>query len=346
MNPDEQRRIDQYVGCLLGTALGDSVGLVCERLSARRIARRWTTPLQQCLVFGYGLISDDTEHAFLTAQSLAQHGQDISRFKKTLAFRLRWWFAAIPAGTGMATARACLRLWCGISPSRSGVWSAGNGPTMRAAIIGLYAAENVTLRAELLLASTVMTHQDPKALTAAVAIAETAAWLVSDQKANLWDIWHASGTDQEWKKIIGVMRQSFDRESSVGDFAQRLGCISGVSGYAYHSVPVTLYAWLQHRQNPRLGLEILIRCGGDTDTTAACAGALYGIEFGPDRLPQDWLAAIVEWPMSIKTLRRGGIALATKQKPVFWWWIFQPIRNAIFLLVILYHGFRRMVQFR
>ena len=47
-------------GCILGGALGDSVGLPSEGLNARRIARLRPGALQQSLVFGKGMVSDDT----------------------------------------------------------------------------------------------------------------------------------------------------------------------------------------------------------------------------------------------------------------------------------------------
>ncbi len=82
------------------------------------------------------MISDDTEHTCMVAQSLIESGDDIEAFAKQFASRLRWWILALPAGVGKATARSCIKLWLGIRPSKSGVYSAGNGPAMRAAILG------------------------------------------------------------------------------------------------------------------------------------------------------------------------------------------------------------------
>ena len=55
---------DRYVGCLVGTAVGDSLLLPSEGLSRKRIARRFKDPLCQGFVFGRGMISDDTDHFF------------------------------------------------------------------------------------------------------------------------------------------------------------------------------------------------------------------------------------------------------------------------------------------
>jgi hypothetical protein len=69
----------------------------------------------------------------------------------------------LPAGVGLATLRACLRLVVGVPPARSGVFSAGNGPAMRAAIIGVCLGHTrERLRAHVRIATRI-THTDPKA---------------------------------------------------------------------------------------------------------------------------------------------------------------------------------------
>ena len=41
--------------------------------------------------------------------------------QRSLAWRLRWWLLGLPAGAGMATARAICKLWHGAFPL-SGIW--------------------------------------------------------------------------------------------------------------------------------------------------------------------------------------------------------------------------------
>ncbi|MEO5372367.1 MAG: ADP-ribosylglycohydrolase family protein [Magnetococcus sp. DMHC-1] len=57
-------------GALLGTALGDAAGLVTEGLSRRRLARLQPGSLGPALLFRWGMMSDDGEHACMTAQSM------------------------------------------------------------------------------------------------------------------------------------------------------------------------------------------------------------------------------------------------------------------------------------
>jgi ADP-ribosylglycohydrolase len=76
--------------CLLGGALGDALGLPAEGLNAKRIARLWRGVWGHRFVFGKGMVSDDTEHAVMTALSLIKQGSDPDAFAQDLARRLRW----------------------------------------------------------------------------------------------------------------------------------------------------------------------------------------------------------------------------------------------------------------
>ena len=71
---------------------------------------------------------------------------------------IRFWLIGLPGGIGYATLKAILKLWLGFKPEHSGIFSAGNGPAMRSAIIGVcYGNDSQKLR-ELVIASTRLTH--------------------------------------------------------------------------------------------------------------------------------------------------------------------------------------------
>src|SRR5207247_666335 len=116
-----------------GTAVGDAIGLPYEGLTGRRAAKMFGPPNRQRFFFGRGMVSDDTEHTCIVAQALIEANSDLNAFQRSLARRMRLWLLGVPAGIGIATLRSIIRLWVGISPERSGVFSAGNGPAMRAA---------------------------------------------------------------------------------------------------------------------------------------------------------------------------------------------------------------------
>src|SRR5713101_2258079 len=112
-----------------------------------------------------GMCSDDTEHTLFVAQALLSHPEDPIAFQRCLAWKLRLWLLGLPAGIGLATLRAILKLWLGFPPSCSGVRSAGNGPAMRSAVIGAFFADEPAKRREFVSAATRITHADPKAET-------------------------------------------------------------------------------------------------------------------------------------------------------------------------------------
>ncbi len=335
---------ERYVGCLVGTALGDSLLLPAEGLSRAKIARRFGGPLRQRLVLGRGMISDDTEHAFLTAQALLAAGEDVERFARELARRLRWWLVALPGGCGKATAIGLVRSWLGVPPARSGARSAGNGPAMRAAVLGLHWAHDEERLRAFVRASTLLTHRDERASNAALAVALAAARARrAGGLEELWSDWRSLSSDTDWRRLIDLLERSARQRASVDEVAAALGCSRAVSGFALHSVPLALFAWLRHRDDPRACLQAILRCGGDTDTMGAIAGALLGAHGQLAAFPKEWSEKLCEWPLSLDRLRAAAASLAVGGRPVPWCWPLQPLRNLFFLGVVLAHGLRRLL---
>jgi len=328
--------------CLLGGALGDSLGLAAEGLSAMRIARIWPTTLRHRLCGNRGMVSDDTEHAVMTALSLRGHADDPEEFARALAKRLRWWFAGVPAGVGLATARSILKLWCGVNPSRSGVWSAGNGPLMRAPVVGVTFSEDRDRRLAFTDVSTRITHSDPRAGEAARMIAEACAMATEnshDENVIVNALEHLAES-QEMKFRFVQLREALDRGESVGDMADRIGRRAGyVSGFAPDTAGVALFAWLRHRGDFRATVEAVVSAGGDTDTVAFVAGSLAGIDVGREGMPEEWITGLRDWPIQGGFLRK----VAGGDKVSYPVWPLSLARNSFFLMVVLAHVFRRVL---
>src|SRR5437868_11795747 len=103
---------DHLAGVILGSAVGDALGLPREGLSRRRAKRLFgTAPLRHRLFFGRGMVSDDTEHCCMAGQALLCAPANALQFARALGWQLRWWLLGLPAGIGYATLRAVLRLW-------------------------------------------------------------------------------------------------------------------------------------------------------------------------------------------------------------------------------------------
>lgn len=302
------------IGAQLGAAVGDAIGLPYEGLSRRRGLRMLGPPERHRLLLGHGMISDDTEHTCMVAQSLVESGVDVDRFRRRLAARMRWWLLGLPTGIGLAILRAILKLWLGFNPGGSGVYSAGNGPAMRSTIIGA-AVDAPALLKEFVRASTGITHTDPKAEYEAYAIA-LAAHLARSGNAAAGEQYLAAldaALGPQAAEILGLIEQSVQAAAASPDtpaFAKSLGQERAVSGYVYHSVPVAVHAWLGHPRDLSGAIAAVIACGGDTDTTAAMAGGMVGAAVGEAGIPPSWLSGLAEWPRSVAWMERLGKQLA------------------------------------
>jgi ADP-ribosylglycohydrolase len=348
-------------GCILGTAVGDAMGLACEGLSRGRQLRLFPQLEGYGLLpAGKGMCSDDTEHTCMLAQSLIAtldrpDDELPRRFAANFAWRLRFWLLGLPAGIGLATLRAIIKLWLGLPPRLSGVFSAGNAPAMRSALIGVCCGTNPARMRSLVRAATRITHTDPKAEWGALAVA-LAAHLAASRGEDVSPADYLRELEQrlggEASEFLALIRSVADSVSLGEDaqtFATRAGYGKGVSGYIYHTVPAVLHVWLTHQSDYRSAVVAMIRLGGDTDTTAAIVGAITGARVGRSGIPQPWLNNLWEWPRTTAWMEELGVRLACHYAggrsagvlPL------NPLkllaRNVVFMLIVLAHGFRRLL---
>ena len=336
-------------GCLLGTAVGDALGLAGEGLSRRQLARVFPDTSKMHFLGHRGMVSDDTEHACFVAQALIKSAGDPAVFTAELARRLRLWLLGGPAGIGLATLRAATKLCAGVPPERSGVWSAGNGPAMRSALLGVcYGSDPERLQA-LVKASSRLTHTDPRAEAGALAVAVAASLSSQDRPDDYLLAVERLLGDSELLTLLRKAAQSVQNAESTETFAAGIGADKGVSGYVNQTVPVAIHAWLSFPSDYRSAVQAVIRCGGDTDTTAAITGAIVGAGVGKEGIPTEWLAALWEWPRSVAWMERLAKQLAevqetqTPQKPLSLPLVPLLGRNFLFTVVVLTHGFRRLL---
>lgn len=349
-----QDRID---GLFVGLAVGDSIGLATEGLRPSRIrSRGWGEAIKHRFLPGRGMWSDDTEHAIMLAQSLLKSSGNERDFIRSFAWELRWWILGMPAGCGMATAKAVIKLWLGWPADRSGVFSAGNGPVMRTPVVAAMFPYDPELRLNFVRLHTKMTHSDPRAEISAIVITELCALMLEAKtKPGLAQIIElmelanqkcANGMDDEWSFITGAFKHSFEQSLDLTKFfiALNVDPEKGVSGYAYHTVPAVLYAGLRNSWDYESTLTELIRAGGDTDTVAAIAGAVCGAYGGLASIPSSWQKGVSEWPVSISDLLKLSRAIPCKHPTRIraYWSPFLILRNLFFLSICLIHGFLRL----
>lgn len=345
----------RIAGCLLGTAVGDALGLPYEKLSPRRGERLLGPPTRHRFWWRGGMVSDDTEHAVITAQAWLNQRGEPDALAVELARRMRWWLVRLPAGAGKATIMACLRLWLGVDPARSGLRSAGNGAAMRAPILGVLAKDEAELVA-LVKASSRITHRHRLAEQGAIILALAARLSFQGEEVTPRDFvarCHALLGNDAAPAIVEAVRVvakdiQAGRHATTRDFVSAQGWQRGPSGYILQTLPAVLHAWWLHPTDYRAALIDIIAAGGDADSTAALVGGIVGAHVGDAGIPEDWLAGLRDTPCSVSWLRELAHAVATAVQSeeivsVGEWPLATTLaRNAFFLAVVLYHGFRRL----
>lgn len=293
-------------------------------------------------------MSDDTEHAAMTAIAFAESGGDPVEFEKILASELRKWLWSLPPATGFATLRALLKLSLGFPPHKSGVYSAGNGPCMRAPILGALARDEAHLW-DLVERSSRITHSDPKAIEGAFAVA---LWTHQyKQKGHLPALDDFLSTLQRRcapdSAIVDILRQVGDGLSkglSPAQFCQDQGWTKGPSGYVVHTLGAAFSCIYSHEQDWEASVRAAVILGGDTDTVAAIVGGMLSVQKQP---PPEWINKLGDWPRSAQWLSSvetsaQRASLGEAQKVDRAGWAANTLRNLLFLSLVLFFGIRRL----
>jgi len=295
---------------LRGVAVGDSLGLPYEGLSSRRGLRLMPFPLRQRLIGGYGFVSDDTVQSAIALASLARRPESPRAFQDEFGHRLRVWFLSIPPGIGFSTVKACLRLCIGVSPSRAGVFSAGNGAAMRAAVIGAALQALPEERIRFVEHGSMVTHTDPRAVEGAQLVALAAALAAQGRLTALEDEARALVPHWSW------------HERWPDD---------GPTGYVLHTVNAAIRI-VTTSSGFEDAMRKVIEFGGDTDTVGAIVGGILGAAPSSGPVPPEW-NRILGWPQTGDFVRIRAGAPTPYLRLV--------LANALALPIILFHGLRR-----
>lgn len=322
---------------LMGVALGDMMGLYYEGLSRQSIAKKNDSFEHPKLLFGRGVFSDDTEHSIIVAQCLIESRGDVKRFEKLLRKRLQKWLATLPAGIGFATLKGIIK---SLFTRHSGIFSAGNAPAMRAHLIGLKYGNSDNLLKAFIKANTTITHSDPKAFYGALVIAKATYLFAHHQEDNLWQWIDQHIHDDEFQNLMNQTKENV--HLNTPEFAKEIGLTKSVSGYIYHTLPIALHATYHHKENFKQAIIEVIECGGDTDTVAAITGGMIGSR--AQKLPQEWVKSIVDYPITTHFIKTLSTQLDNPkiQKAKTTWWIVAFMRNIIFVIVVLISAIRRV----
>jgi ADP-ribosyl-[dinitrogen reductase] hydrolase len=264
---------------LLGTAIGDALGVPFEtKLVNNPELIKWdgkTFQGSEHHDLKPGQYSDDTQMSIMVAESLIENR---GFAPQNLAERYVDWIVSGRArGYGKTTLLAVHNLLEGKSYADSGVpGSYGNGTAMRAAPIGVYYRDDLKEVIKVCKVDSAITHASEEAEAGSIAIAYAAALASQDDTEDLLERVHAVLPESKVKSIIYSLGSLVSAKHIPSGAALR---VLGTKADVRQTVPSALYCFLRFN-NYHDAILAAIRAGGDTDTTAAIVGGLFGAKLG------------------------------------------------------------------
>lgn len=310
--------IDKYKGALLGCAVGDALGAPVEGLPSSEIKSRYGTVREYLDErFGAGRITDDTQMTVALAQAIAETGR--FDFNHTAA-KFGLWMERSDTGmkkargVGLACSTACRRLYEGVDPNESGVYSAGCGAAMRVSPVGLRYPDNFSELKKAAVDQARLTHTDPEAIAGAVAVAVAVA-LGINSRGTVDPARIALDIAESARNVNGEMADKIAGLTEYLDRPVKEGLeYTGNGGYVMETVPCALLAFLKSPKEFEKTVVAAVNAGGDTDSTGAIAGAISGSFNGAANIPGRLLANI-EGKEYLETLAMKLYTLVPRSRP-------------------------------
>lgn len=294
----------QSQGALIGTFVGDALGMPVEGWSYRRIRDQHGT-IDRMLEgrLGPGTYTDDTQMMIALARSLLRcKGVDEEDLAKAFLdhFDPR-------RGYGRGT-RSVFQRWCdgeSVEQASSQIFdggSFGNGGAMRIAPVGVLHSGYPEELERAVRRSVRITHAHPLGIGGALLQARAVCLAAARDPGSvpgkpgrfvervfqgLPDDFNPEGF---WDSKVESVQELLDDPGPAdpSDVVDRLGTNSTTGG----SVLTAQYAVCSHMDSFEQSMSYAVSLGGDTDTIGAMAGAIAGALHGVDAVPDRWFGTL------------------------------------------------------
>lgn len=278
-------KIEKMIGCMVGLAVGDALGLPVEFMDREQIYEQYGV-LEKMVSGGTwgqtaGTVSDDTSMALAVAEGIIKNHNDPV---PSVGENFIRWYEGKPFDVGVCCSMVISdvmndenRDWFRVAQDydrRSYGKSGGNGGLMRTAFVGCYYRnkEDVEKVAKEICG---MTHWNEDAMKDCAMVSLIIHSLID------------GGGKEAIEKIV--------EEKGKGRYD--IGMIEGYpfrvrpSGYGVNSLKCALKCVLTTRSF-RDALVMAVNMGGDTDTIGAITGAIAGALYGIDNIPKEWVESL------------------------------------------------------
>lgn len=284
---------NRAVGCLVGAAIGDALGVAHEFKHWSEIPNDFGLDGGGPFNYERGAYSDDSEMSYPIAR-IAARGVDLLEHIPELIGEWRYWLAQGPRDVGTQT-RAVLRsldsndVTLTIRKSKSfyeasGSRPAGNGALMRTAPVALAYLTDMKAMSKAAKTIAQLTHYSDDCWISCVLWCASIRLAILEGKLDF-----KVGLELIPLEVQKLWEERINEalSSSPRDFPN--------NGWTVHAFQAAI-AVINTTQTAPEALLTAVKTGGDTDTLSCIVGALAGAYYGVSSLPQKWKSEVRGWP--------------------------------------------------
>ena len=274
----------KFVGCLIGSAVGDALGSSFEGFSfssvdAESFHGRWTDDTHMMIGVAESLIANKGFEGNHMAQTfIKNYEQEPWRGYASGPPRVFRWIKS-----GVAWDEAARRLF-------GGVGSFGNGAAMRVAPVGLFYYDDLEKLRAVAYSQSQITHTHELGMEGAALQAYVVALAVKASPSCNFDP-HTFLAELKNFMKNEVYRMKLERmRKLLADAADKAAVVRelGNGVEAHNSVPTAIYCFLRNWSSFEDAVLYAVSLGGDTDTIGAMTGAISGAYHGVEAIPEQW----------------------------------------------------------
>lgn len=308
--------INRAYGCLVGSAIGDAMGMPASFMSPEKIRRIYKRingflpPDKEQIAHGglaQGEFTDDTEESLIIADVLVE----ARRFNQALFIeKMKNWAIEkkMLSSTviGPSTRRFLEAIVKGDNLSEMGRQGDTNGGAMRVAPVGIFYHGRVSEAIEAAIASAKPSHgskpglASTAAIAAAIAVAVEGNCMTSDVMAKAIlgaEAGERQGSDLPAPSVAARIHLAMElvdanRGKSADEISYILYQYIGAGMKSYESIPLSLGIFYAADGDYQTGLLAAINTGDDADTNGAIVGALCGAFCGADKIDPAWIETL------------------------------------------------------
>lgn len=308
--------LDKAYGCLLGTGIGDAMGMPASFMTARQIKKNYgrindfLPPSEEQIVHGdlnEGEITDDTEEALIISSVLIEAGKFdtdlfVAKMKKWALDNKMLESTLI----GPSTRRFLETIIKDGDYKETGKLGDTNGGAMRVAPVGIFNEGNVDKAIEDAYQSALPSHGSRPGIASTCAIAAAIAEAMKDDttprrvmlaafkgakigEEKGYDI-PSPSVSMRIKLAMDIVDENKDKD--LDEICYILSEIIGASMKSYESIPLSLGVFYAARGEFEKGLVSVINLGDDADTNGSIVGGLCGAYSGAGKIKAEWIEKV------------------------------------------------------